>query len=312
MGYLNPDYFLGGDLKLDRERAEEALKHHVAEPLGMSVMEAARGALRVVDFQMADLIRQMTVGKGHDPRDFAVFAYGGAGPTHAPVFARELGVRQVVIPRGPFASLWSAYGAVSSDVLLVLERSHAQRAPFDGAALEQAFQSLEGEARDRLLAAGAEPERIEFRRYADLKYGMQVHVVDVPVSSEVTEANVEDILTDFDARYETLFGKGTGFRAAGVEMASIRVEAVASLPTPLQKGREAKERELDLDQLPTREVQWDEREELTDTPVVTEDDFDVGTVVAGPAIIELPVTTIPIHPGQKARVDATESIVLEL
>ena len=113
-GFLDPGRFLGGKMKLDPARAHAALDSNVASKLGMNVVEAARGAIRIVDAQMADLVRQVTIGRGYDPRDFVVCAYGGAGPLHAPAFARELGVSRVVIPRGSLAAVWSAYGAATA------------------------------------------------------------------------------------------------------------------------------------------------------------------------------------------------------
>lgn len=314
VGYIDPEYFLGGKLALDVERAHEAIRRHVAEPLGMSVVEAAQGALRVVDSQMAELIRQTTVERGHDPRDFVVFAFGGAGPTHAPMFSGELGVKRVVIPRGPLASVWSAYGAVASDVLLVVEHTHARRSPFDAEDLEAAFAALEREGRERLAASGTEAADIEIRRFADLKYGIQVHVVEVPVASELDQAATERILDDFDARYEALFGKGTAFRAAGVELSGIRVEVIGRLggnegmraPAPSNGDAKAARSER------SRPVHWSGQDGPIDTPIVREDGLEVGATLEGPAIVELPVTTLPLHPGQRLRVDPTDSLVLEV
>src|SRR5262249_51412021 len=96
LGYLDPDGFAGGSMKLDKAKAEAAIQA-IADRLGMSLMECASGIAKIVEFQMADIIRKMTVGKGFDPRDFVLFAFGGAGPVHAGVFARELGVAKVVI-----------------------------------------------------------------------------------------------------------------------------------------------------------------------------------------------------------------------
>ncbi len=122
LGRYNPENFLGGRLALDREAAERAMAS-VAEALGMDVVEAAAGAARIVEYQMADLMRQMTVEQGLDPREFVVYAYGGAGAAHAAVFARELGCTEVVVPLGDLASTWSALGVMSSDVLHVYEHA---------------------------------------------------------------------------------------------------------------------------------------------------------------------------------------------
>jgi N-methylhydantoinase A len=313
VGYLSEDHDLAGGLRLDRELAEEAVRRHVAEPLGLSVVEAARGALQIVDFQMAELIRQLTVGRGLDPRDFVVFAFGGAGPVHAPVFSAELGVKYVVIPRGPVASLWSAFGAVSSDVLLPVERFHPASAPFDPEALEAVFGEMESAGRESIGAMGVPPGAIEFNRFVDLRYGAQVHVLSVPVPARLDAAAVEKLLTDFDELYEARNGPGTGYREAGVEMTSVRVEAVgrvASAPTAAATNGAAP-REIDLAGFPTRSVHF-AGAEVAETPIVDAESLGSGESVRGPAVIELPTTTVPVPPGSSLRVDSTGSFILDL
>ena len=130
LGYVDPDYFLGGRLRLDREAAWRSIEA-VATRIGLGIIETASGAARVVEHQMADLIRKVTVQKGYDPRDFVVFAYGGAGPMHAGVYARELGARSVIVPLGAVCSLWSALGAASADLLHIYEAVDIQPSPFD-------------------------------------------------------------------------------------------------------------------------------------------------------------------------------------
>ena len=131
LGYLNPDEFLGGELKLDVDAAHAAIQR-VAGVVGMDVTTAAAGAVRIVNHHMGELMRQMTVEQGLDPRDFVVYAYGGAGPVHATGYARELGVKEVVVPLSSLASTWSALGVMSSDVLHVYEHAELMPAPFDG------------------------------------------------------------------------------------------------------------------------------------------------------------------------------------
>ena len=153
LGRYNPENFLGGRLALDREAAERAMAS-VAEALGMDVVEAAAGAARIVEYQMADLMRQMTVEQGLDPRDFVVYAYGGAGAAHAVVFARELGCTEVVVPLGDLASTWSALGVMSSDVLHVYEHAELVTSPFDAGRIGEIYAELEERARDAARRRG--------------------------------------------------------------------------------------------------------------------------------------------------------------
>ena len=116
LGYLDPDNFLGGRMKLDRAKSVAAVQT-VADALGLGLMEAAAGIAKIAEFKMADIIRKMTVEKGYDPRDFVLFAFGGAGPVHAGVFGAELGVQKVIVPLREIASTWCAFGAASADIL---------------------------------------------------------------------------------------------------------------------------------------------------------------------------------------------------
>ncbi|MGH8738967.1 MAG: hydantoinase/oxoprolinase family protein, partial [Burkholderiales bacterium] len=129
LGYINPDNFLGGRMRLDRAKAVAAVQK-VADGLGLSLHETASGIARVAEFKMADIIRKMTVEKGFDPREFTLFAFGGAGPAHAGVFGAELGVKKIIVPQKEIASTWCAFGAASADMLHVHEHTDIQASPF--------------------------------------------------------------------------------------------------------------------------------------------------------------------------------------
>jgi N-methylhydantoinase A len=312
VGFLDPDRFNDGTVPLRPDLAEAAVREHIAEPLGMSVLEAAHGVLTIVDFQMAELMRQVTVGSGFDPRDFVVFAYGGGGPTHAPVFARELGARQLVIPRGSTSAVWSAFGAISSDALVSLERTFARSEPFAASEIEAAFCALEDNARARLRSFGITDESIVVRRGADLQYGGQAHVVEVDIDETVTDAFAAEIPARLLARYESIFGEGTAYRQAGARMTMLRVQALAPDPSHLfgkLGGPATAPRGPRVDG--ARPVCWSAAEGYVETRVVDGDLLVVGDTVAGPAVIELSITTIPVHPSQSVRVSEEGDFILE-
>ena len=303
-GFLDPERFLGGRMKLEPECAHDAIDREVASKLGMSTIEAAHGAIRIVDAQMAGLVRQVTIGRGYDPRDFVVCAYGGAGPLHAPALARELGVARVVIPRGSLAAVWSAYGAATADLSVVVERSLMKNLPVPADEMEIELQALEKEATARLIAFGAAESSITLQCFADLKYGMQAHVLEVPLESELDSQAMEKILSSFDEIYERIFGAGTAFREAGVQLTAVRVQAVA----PGTKTGQPLRPTVRKDYVPapshntTREVCWDVGRGFERTQVFTGQGLVTGQQIEGPAILELGVTTIPIHPGQSLEV----------
>jgi len=313
LGYLDPASFLGGRLRLDTGRARESLAP-IATRLGLGLVETAAGAARVVEHQMADLIRKATVQKGYDPRDCVVFAYGGAGPVHAGVYARELGAQGVVVPLGGVCSLWSALGAASADLLHIYEAVDIQPSPWDPPRVMQRFAELEERGLAQLRADGIDPARGRLARSADIRYKGQINEVEVPVPSGVLdETALAQLVSDFHRRYETVYGHGAGFREARVEIVTYRVRASAASAKPrIVASPEA-------DRAPSREaeagarpVYWAELGDFEKTPIFRGERLVAGNVVPGPAIIQVPDTTIVVHPFQTARVDAYGNVLIDL
>src|SRR4029077_1976982 len=145
--------FAGGRMKLDREAAIHAIEA-LGKQIGMSAIECAAGICRIVELNMADVIRKVTVEKGHDPRDFVLFAFGGAGPAHAGVFARELGVRKVIVPQRKAASTWCAFGAAAADVLHIFEHTEIMPSPVPAKRINEVLNSLQAQAEQRMAEEG--------------------------------------------------------------------------------------------------------------------------------------------------------------
>jgi N-methylhydantoinase A len=308
LGRYNPETFLGGELKLDVHAARKALEAVSAE-LGMDPIEAADGAVRIVESQMADLMRQMTVERGLDPRDFVVYAFGGAGGAHAVEFARELGCRQVVVPLGDFASTWSALGVMSSDVLHVHEHSELAPAPFDPDQLNSIYARLEQEAAEQLRAEGFADDQIELVRFADMKFSMQIHQVEVPVpGGTLGEAEAAAQVDHFIERYEQTYGEGSAFPDAGTQIGVYRVLARGRLRTPELPEIEPREAVETVH----REVYWRDLGGFHSTEVVPSDALGAGFEFAGPTILDLPDTTVVVPPGATGRVDPLGSIVIDV
>ena len=180
--------FLGGELQLDRDAAVAALEE-LGSTLDMDAVETALAARHIVEAQMADLIRQMTVERGMDPRDFALYAYGGAAGLHVEGYLRELGSERAIIPLGTLSTTWSAYGCATSDVIHVHERNLHLSSPFDAGALRSVLAELEQDARDELTSEGIPAERQAIERFVEMKYPLQIHRVEVPVAGgEIDDA----------------------------------------------------------------------------------------------------------------------------
>jgi N-methylhydantoinase A len=310
LGYLSPDFFLGGEAALDADAAHRAVLT-VAEPLGMSALQAAAGIVHIAELHMADLVRKVTIQRGYDPSDFALFAYGGGGPVHAGVFGAELGVERILVPMGDSSSLWSAFGAAASDVQRVFERSEVLDAPFAPAELNRRWERLDSEARAWLSAQGFEDSARVVRWWGDLRYKAQINEVAVEVAAgPLDEAGAARLVDAFERQYAALYGEGTGYRQAGIELTGLRVEAVGEIEKPRLAARPANGNGHVPVPRTTRPVYWTEAGERLATPVHRGEELAAGVTVNGPAILEFPDTTLVVHPGQGARADELGNVEL--
>jgi N-methylhydantoinase A len=311
LGYIDPDYFLGGTIKLDRDLAHKAVEERVATPLGMTVEDAAAGIIEIANHHMSDLMRKMTVERGYDPRDFVVYAFGGAGPLHGSAFARELGVREVIFPLGNIASAFSAFGLAVSDVTTVTQLSDLQLAPFDADRVNANLEQLEEDVKAKLTADSLGAKQVDVQRMFALRYKGQVHEVDTPVASgQLRASELERVIDDFERRYETLYGRGSGFRQAGIELVTYRVMATARV----QDAALERQEEGDADAAPARlareELYWHGHGKL-DTAVYGTG-LRPGMRFAGPAVVRLAATTGLVHPGEQAVLDGYGNIRISL
>ncbi|MDO8211084.1 hydantoinase/oxoprolinase family protein [Conexibacter sp. CPCC 206217] len=309
-GFINPDRFLGGALALDPERSRAAIAA-LADQLGLTLEQTAAGITRIVDSRMADLIRKATIERGFDPRDFVLFGYGGAGPTHVGLFARELGVQGVVVPLGNTGAVWSALGVASADYLRIYDRVHYADAPFRPGPLATAYGELERGAVEDLLAAGIADDELTLQRSCFVRYKAQVHTVEVPVpGGAFTDAVAREVEQAFEMRYATLFGAGTGYREAGIEITDLRVTAIGGTLKPFLQEAQGAVTERDATAPESRPAYWLELEQTVETPVFQGAALQRGERVAGPAIVEFSDTTVPIRPGQSCTVDDLGNLVL--
>ncbi|GAA4283804.1 hydantoinase/oxoprolinase family protein [Brevibacterium daeguense] len=312
LGYLNPEYFLKGGIPLDLAAARTALET-VGKPLGMTAEEVAAAAGRLVDSHMADEIRLLSIHEGHDPRDFTMFAYGGNGAVHAPAFARELGVRNVVIPLGDLAAGFSALGVASSDFLVVEEASVMTQHPFDLEKLNSTWSRLESSALERMVAQGVNASEVQFERIAEMRYSQQVH--EVPVAAplgEYTQSTADELVVEFEQEYARVFGETSVMANAGHQVSTLVVKAVA----PTGTAGVLRESENGTGHPPLkgeRGVIWyEEGLERRPTPIYHGEDFLRGMRIIGPAIVEYPDTTLVVRADQTARITPTGSIMVEI
>lgn len=314
LGILPETGLLGGLKSLRKDLAAEAIRTCIAEPLGMTVEQAAAAIHAVQNAQTGDLLRKIVVESGYDPREFVVYAFGGAGPAHCAAYSAEVGVTEVVVPLGAVASAFSAFGLAVSDIVLVQEHSDPMPAPFDPVRVEANFVELEEKVRNALAEQGLSLDRVELHREMDMRYGLQMGEVTTPVSggnldTSILEASVEE----FERRYAQLYGAGSGFREAGIFGITFRVRGVGVLEvSPKFDDLEASVSEDASDAIATRrQVCLDGTKGFVETPIYDHSLLRTGHVIHGPAVIEVPTTSVVIRDGMKGQIDRFGNLHIE-
>jgi N-methylhydantoinase A/oxoprolinase/acetone carboxylase beta subunit len=302
LGRLDPERFLGGDMPLHLERAE-AVIDRLARELGMDRLETAAGILTIANASMAQTIRSITVERGRDPRDFALVAFGGAGPLHAAELAAMLGVPEVLVP--PHPGITSATGLLTSDL-----RYDAMRTVFelegrvDTAALNRAFQALADELVGRLRRDGAEPDGVRVERYLDCRYAGQGYELRIPVGEEgYTDATLEAFHRAHEAEYGHAFSDP-------IEIVNLRVTATGPRPKLQRVG--VQDGTLEDATVGEATTVWRVDGELHSLPTrhLLRERLPVGEPISGPAILYQRDTTIAVPPGWTATAEATGPLVL--
>ncbi|MFI0404353.1 hydantoinase/oxoprolinase family protein [Actinomadura sp. 3N508] len=315
LGILNPQNFLGGRKTLSPDLAAKALTERVGRHLGLDAEGAAAAVFTVQNSQTADLARKVVVEAGHDPRDFAVYAFGGAGPMHAFSYAAELGASQLVIPLGHSAGVFSAYGLASTDIMVSAELSDPAVMPIDPARVQDNFDRLEARVRDVLAAQKLDFVEVRIRREVDARYTPQLAEVATRVpGGPLDEAAVDRIADDFEAVYAARFGEGSGYREAGVQVITYRVHGTGILPfapsIPHAPGPDGSSCEVAISG--RRPVLLDLERGREDTTIYDYRRLRAGHVLTGPAIVEVPTTTVVVPAGTTARVDHLGNLVIDL
>jgi N-methylhydantoinase A len=314
LGYLDPDFYHGGAMKLDRRRAERAIDRNVARPMGTDVMEAARAIRAVVDNNMADAIFKEIVLKGYDPRDFVMFSYGGGGPLHACGYADVLGVSKVIVP--PHSPVFSASGAAGLDLLHIYERSQHfvlfdplfKTILEDYTAFNATVDEFVEQATQEFGDDGFTAQDIDYQLELDLRSGNQLYVTTIksPVLRLETKDDLAAVLQAYFAEYSDRFGEFAVTREVGVSIETVRLRAsvnqarwdVVERPAPDYGVEDAKRGERDC-YWPTHA----RSRSLEPTPVYDYDRLGSGHEIHGPAILEGPDTTVVLYPEWTARMD---------
>ncbi len=311
LGYVDPDYFLGGQVRLDRDAALAALDEAVAKPLGLSVYEAGAGVLDIVNTQMNDLLRTMIAAKGYDTHDFTLLYYGGAGPVHMHGFAAGIDFADVITL--PWAAGFSAFGAACAEYMHRYDRGLRLLIPngLDAGQLGEvaqriraAWAELEDEARREMAQEGVDTSRITFRYGIAARYIGQLESFDteLPDSRMDGPVDVARMVAAFEAMYTKVYPDGARFPDAGYSLTAVHLEALAPKPQPILASHPlAGGTPADRARVGSRNVYhggvW------TPFEVYEMAGLEAGNVVRGPAIIRDPMTTVVVPPGRTMRFD---------
>jgi N-methylhydantoinase A len=299
LGRLIPKYFLGGDMELQAERLERYFRS-MSREAGLSPAELAEGILDVANATMEKAIRVISVEKGYDPREFALFSFGGAGGMHAPFLARLLNIPRVLIPQNP--GILSAMGMLMADVLkdysFTVMRNQLNST---GEELSQLFLDLEKKGIADLLAEGIAEEDVRLERYLDMRYEGQSYEIIVPFAAEYVE--------DFHALHETTYGYRNEDKIVEIVNLRLRARGVPDKPR-FDKTEKAEEQPPQEAFLGDREVVFDQK--ALNTQVINRDKLLSGNRIAGPAILVEYSSTIVIPPFAEGSVDPYRNVILEI
>jgi N-methylhydantoinase A len=299
LGYIDPDAFLDGEMDLATDAASQGIENRIAEPLDMSVTKASEGIFNVTLANTVGAIREITVEKGLDPREFTMCAYGGAGPMFAPLLARELGINEILIPQAP--SVFSAWGMLMADVVYDFSQTRInvlEETDYDSLVAD--FEQLEQEGRETLEDEGFEEAERRFERSVEMRYLGQEHTVEVAADDV---SSLEELGEQFEARHADRYGHTMDDPAEAVH---VRVRAVGTTEKPELQSTDTV---TDTSRTTTRAYCFAE-EAFVDFEVIDRASLAPDDTVAGPAIVREPTTTIVFHSDQSATVDEFGHIVI--
>jgi N-methylhydantoinase A len=301
LGRINPDYFLGGEIALDVDASHRAVEEKCARPLGMGVEEAAHGVVEIANAAMVNALRLVSVRRGHDPRDFVLVAFGGAGPLHANRIAAESDVPTVLVPTSP--GTFSATGLLVTDLKHDYSVTMIQRAEeLDPDAVAEAFARMLEMGRSALARESMTPGEMSFERAADVRYYGQSFELTVPLPDRLLAGGtLAEVLQAFHREHEQAYG----FAAADepVEFVNLRVTAIGKIVKPALRRLDRSGGDATEALTGSRQVYFEETGGRTECPIYDRYALSAGAEIPGPAIVEERDSTTVVHPGYGARVD---------
>jgi len=307
-GLINPNYLLGGEMKIYRDLAVKVIKEKIADHFGITVEEAAEGIIKLANENAANAIRIISVQKGYDPRDFTLIAHGGSGPMFAPFIAEDLEIKKIVIPT-IHPGVFSAWGMLLSDIRHDVISTNIVRLDWEDSVkrINDTYSELEDRLLDIYKEEGISEERVIISRYADMRYKGQEHTVKVPIpAGEIAEDSIGEIKERFHAYHE---------RAYSFKLLDSPVEMVNFHVTGIVKAKRVSIKEKRSDSKSVEDAIKERRKiflngDFMTLPVLDRDRLPIGISMDGPMIIEDPTSTVLVLESQKLEVDKYGNLVI--
>jgi N-methylhydantoinase A/oxoprolinase/acetone carboxylase beta subunit len=321
LGYINPDYYHGGRMKLDKARAVSTIRDKIASPLGIEVEEAALLIKKIVDANMGDTIAKETFLRGYKPGDFILFAFGGAGPTHCCTYGPYAGINKIVV--FPFSPVFCAFGSSTMDILHLYEQSlripllapTTQKCFDDYDAFNNVIKNLQERAVKDITNEGFPVDSIKFGLEIEAKYGGQLNILRFmsPLLFINSEADVKAIYKAFEDEYCRVYNRISAYPQGGVDVLNLILRATVDYPKPKLPTYPLAKETPDKEALKgRRDAYWAEYGDFRPTPIYEAKLLKHGNIIDGEAIIEAEDTTIVLPPVMKLTVDKYHNFILDM
>jgi N-methylhydantoinase A len=308
LGVLNPDKFVGGRMKLNKQKAEQTIEEKIARPLGLGILEAADGILKIINVKMEEAIKAVSTQRGYDIRDFTLLPFGGGGPMHATRIALDLGIPSLLIPLAP--GVTSALGLLMSDVKHDYVRSKlAPLKQLDLDEINALFAKLIDQAKADLRAEGFSDNEMAVNAFLDLRYVGQGYELTVPAPAPLRPADLQPLRDRFDSLHEQAYGHKA--ESEPVELVSMRLVSVGVVPQAEISPATARGTKVEAARTGERKVFFGTEHGALPCPLYSRDLLEPGHRISGPAIVEQMDTTTVIHPEQEATVDEYLNLVVK-
>ncbi len=312
LGYLDKDFFAGGKIPLNYDRAAKAVKEKIADPLGIDVVEAASGMFRVINVNMASGVREVSVKRGHDPREFPLVVAGGAGPVHACMIALELEIPVMIVPKE--SSIFCAAGMLMSDLKHNFVRTYSTLLEeIDAKKFRSLFHEMEREATELLKSENLSEESIQHIYSLDMRYVKQYHEVNVKVTKEeLGKGDVDSMVDKFHPEHNRLYGYSLEKEGTPVELINLRLSSIGKTVKPKFREEEYDQENPSEALKKKRKIYLPHKKAFEEVPVYDGHKLRYGNKIEGPAIIEQVNTTTFVTPEYNVLCDKFGSYTMYL